>query len=87
LFEFTVSRVSTCYVEIVRVKRIEEEERSGGGATVPARYSTSRVLFMRVERERERERERGPAARAMRGAGNAGHRASPTAGKREGFSF
>jgi hypothetical protein len=42
-------------VEIVRVKRIEEEERSGGGATVPARYSTSRVLFMRVERERERE--------------------------------
>jgi hypothetical protein len=34
-----------------------------------------------------RLRGRGPAARAMRGARNAGHRASPTAGKREGFFF
>jgi hypothetical protein len=34
------------------------------------------------------EREaRGPVARAVRGAGNVGRRASPTAGKREGFSF
>jgi hypothetical protein len=32
------------------------------------------------------ERGRGPAARAVRGAGNAGHGASPTSGKREGFS-
>jgi hypothetical protein len=32
-------------------------------------------------------RERGTAARAVRGAGNAGRGASPTAGKREGFSF
>jgi hypothetical protein len=30
---------------------------------------------------------RGPAARAMRDAGNAGRGASPTTGKREGFSF
>jgi hypothetical protein len=35
---------------------------------------------------RERETE-GQAARAVRGAGNAGRGASPTAGKREGFSF
>jgi hypothetical protein len=34
-----------------------------------------------------RERGRGPAARAVRGAGNAGRGASSTAGKREGFSF
>jgi hypothetical protein len=34
-----------------------------------------------------RERGRGPAARAVRGAGNAGRGASPTAGKREDFSF
>jgi hypothetical protein len=34
-----------------------------------------------------RERDRGLAARAVRGAGNAGRGASPTAGKREGFSF
>jgi hypothetical protein len=33
------------------------------------------------------ERGRGPAARAVRDAGNAGRGASPTAGKREGFSF
>jgi hypothetical protein len=33
------------------------------------------------------ERGRGPATRAVRGAGNAGRGASPTAGKREGFSF
>jgi hypothetical protein len=34
-----------------------------------------------------REIGRGPAARAVRGAGNAGRGASPTAGKREGFFF
>jgi hypothetical protein len=36
---------------------------------------------------RAREGDRGLAARAVRGAGNAGRGASPTAGKREGFSF
>jgi hypothetical protein len=34
-----------------------------------------------------RERGRGPTAKAVRSAGNADHGASPTAGKREGFSF
>jgi hypothetical protein len=34
-----------------------------------------------------RERGRGPAARAVRGTGNAGREASPTAGKRECFFF
>jgi hypothetical protein len=32
-------------------------------------------------------RDRGPAARAVRDAGNAGRGASPMAGKRERFSF
>jgi hypothetical protein len=44
-------------------------------ATVPAR-----VLFSSA-------RGKGAAARAVRGAGNAGRGASLTAGKREGFSF
>jgi hypothetical protein len=57
------------------------ERREGGGATVPTRYST-RAGTVHVA-----ERQRGPAARAVRGAGNAGRGASPTAGKREGFSF
>jgi hypothetical protein len=57
----------------VGIERIEEEEISGGAATVPA--GTVHV------------RGKGPAARAMRGAGNAGRGASPTAGKRKGFSF
>jgi hypothetical protein len=35
----------------------------------------------------ELEADRGPAARAVRCAGNASRGASPTAGKREGFSF
>jgi hypothetical protein len=46
-------------------------EGNGGGATIPT----------------ARERGRGPAARAVRGAGNAGRGASPMAGKREGFFF
>jgi hypothetical protein len=64
-------------MDVVGIGRIEG---SGSGATVPAHYSPERVLFMR-------ERGRGPAAKAVRGAGNAGHGASPTAGKRECFSF
>jgi hypothetical protein len=48
-------------------------EGSGGGATVHT--GTFHV------------RGRGPAARAVRGAGNAGRGALPTADKREGFFF
>jgi hypothetical protein len=58
-----------------RGKRRRRTRYSTRGATVPA----GTVLV--------RERGGGPAARAVRGAGNAGRGASPTAGKREGFSF
>jgi hypothetical protein len=44
----------------------------------PRRYSTAGTVYGL--------RGRGPAARAVRGAGNADW-ASPTADKREGFSF
>jgi hypothetical protein len=81
-------------MDVVGIGRIESrKEGSGGGATVPA-ATVSRVLFTREERccystsrYCSRERNGGPAARAVRGAGNAGRGASPTAGKREGFSF
>jgi hypothetical protein len=55
--------------------RIEEET---SGATVPA------LQYRAGYCSRERG---GTAARAVRGAGNAGRGTSPTAGKREGFSF
>ena len=58
--------------------------REGGDcyrATVPRRYSTTRVLFTRCGCEGK-----GAVAR-VGGAGNAGCGASPTAGKREGISF
>jgi hypothetical protein len=64
----------------IGIERIEEEERGGSwsysthGATVPRGYYSC-------------ESGRGPAARAVRGAGNAGREPSPMAGKREGFSF
>jgi hypothetical protein len=61
--------------------REERVEGSGVGATVPA------ALQYRAGTVRVRERGGGPAARAVRGAGNAGRGASPTAGKRQGFSF
>jgi hypothetical protein len=64
----------------VVIERIEEEER---GAAAELRYPRATVpweLFTSA-------RGRGPAARAVRGAGNASRGASPTAGKREGFSF
>jgi hypothetical protein len=64
-------------VVAVGIRRIEEEESDG--ATVPA------VLQYRGYCSRLRGR--GPAARAVRGAGNVGHGASPTAGKRKCFSF
>jgi hypothetical protein len=34
-------------MDVVGIERIERIEGSGSGATVPARYSISRVLFMR----------------------------------------
>jgi hypothetical protein len=64
-------------VVVVGIGRIEEEESDG--ATVPA------VLQYRGYCSQLRGR--GPAARALRGAGNAGRGASPMAGKREDFSF
>jgi hypothetical protein len=66
-------------VVVVRIGRIGEEERIAG-ATVSAelQYRAGTVHGLRG---------RGPAARAVRGARNAGRGASPTAGKREGFSF
>jgi hypothetical protein len=67
-----------CYVA-VGIGRIEEEEGRRSYST-PRRYSTAWVLFTW-------ETGRGPAARVVRGAVNAGRGASPTAGKREGFSF
>jgi hypothetical protein len=65
-------------MDAVEIGRIEEEE--SGGATVPValKYRAGTVHGLRG---------RGPAARAVRGARNAGRGASPTAGKREGFSF
>jgi hypothetical protein len=60
---------------------IERGESRGAAAELQyPRATVPRVLFTSV-------RGRGPAARAVRGAGNAGRGASPTAGKREGFSF
>jgi hypothetical protein len=56
----------------VGIERLRGLRRVGGGATVPARYCSH-------------ERGRGPAIRAMRGVGNAGRGALPTASKREGF--
>jgi hypothetical protein len=61
-------------MDVVGMGRIEEEERSGDELQYPRGYCSYKSG-------------RGPAARAVRGAGNAGRRASPTAGKREGFSF
>jgi hypothetical protein len=61
--------------------RIERGEARGAAAELhyPWRYSTTGAVHVK--------RGRGPVARAMRGAGNTGHGASPTASKREGFSF
>jgi hypothetical protein len=64
----------------VGIERIEEEERGGGWS-----YSTHGAILLRGYCSYERGR--GPAARAVRGTGNAGRGASPTADKREGFSF
>jgi hypothetical protein len=60
---------------------IERGKSRGAAAELqyPRCYNTHRYC--------SRERGGGPAARAVRCAGNAGRGASPTAGKREGFSF
>jgi hypothetical protein len=63
-----------------RVERRVEESGDDGRATVPYSATVPRVLFTSA-------RGRGPAARAMRGARNAGRGALPTVGKREGFFF
>jgi hypothetical protein len=64
-------------VVVVGIGRIEEKE--SGDATVP--------VVLQYHGYCSQLRGRGPAARAVRGAGNAGRGASPMAGKREGFSF
>jgi hypothetical protein len=66
------------------------ERIAGTVLSTLAAHNTPPVSHVRKNRgycSRERERGRGPAARAVRGAGNAGRGASPTAGHREGFSF
>jgi hypothetical protein len=62
---------------------IERGESRGAPAAVALQYPRAAVTAGYCSRERGR----GPTARAMRGAENAGRGASPTAGKREGFSF
>jgi hypothetical protein len=54
------------------------------GAAAELQYPRATVPRGYCSCEREA---RGPAARAVRGVGNTGRGASPTAGKREGFSF
>jgi hypothetical protein len=65
-------------MDVVGIGRIESRgaaaELQYPRATVPRGYCS-------------RARGGGPVARAVRGAGNAGRGASPTAGKRKGFSF
>jgi hypothetical protein len=67
-------------MDAVGIERRESREPAAtGGLQYPWCYST------RGSCSCERESDRGPAARATKGAGNAGREASPTAGKREGF--
>jgi hypothetical protein len=69
-------------MDVVGIERREAREAAATGVLqYPRCYSTREYC------SRERERGRGLAARAVRCAGNAGRGASPTAGKREGFSF
>jgi hypothetical protein len=62
----------------VGIERGESRE-AAAELQCPCRYSTRGYC--------SHGRGRGPAARAVRSAGNASRGASPTAGKREGFSF
>jgi hypothetical protein len=67
-------------MDAVGIERRESREAAATGVLqYPRCYSTRGYC--------SRERGRVLAARAVRGAGNAGRGASPTAGKREGFSF
>jgi hypothetical protein len=63
---------------------IERRESREAAATGALQYRGATVPAGTVH---VRERGRGLAARAVRDAGNASRGASPTAGKREGFSF
>jgi hypothetical protein len=65
-------------IDVVGIGR--RESREAAAELQYPRATVPRVLFTSA-------RGRGPAARAVRCAGNAGRRASPMAGKREGFSF
>jgi hypothetical protein len=64
-------------MDAVGIERRESRERRRS-------YSTRALQYPRGYCSRERDE---TAARAVRGAGNAGRGALPTAGKREGFSF
>jgi hypothetical protein len=63
---------------------IERRESRGATATDALQYPWH---YSVRDTAHELERDRGPAARAVRCAENAGRGASPTTGKREGFSF
>jgi hypothetical protein len=65
-------------MDAVEIGRIEKEESVGSTVPTALQYRVGTV---------HRLRGRGLAARAVGGARNAGRGASPTAGKREGFSF
>jgi hypothetical protein len=65
-------------MDVVEIGR--RESREAAAELQYPRATVPRVLFTSA-------RGRGLAVRAVRGAGNAGRGASPTAGKREGFSF
>jgi hypothetical protein len=67
-------------MDAVVIERIEEEERGAAAELQYPRATVPRILFTSA-------RGRGSAARAVRSAENAGRGASPTVGKREGFSF
>jgi hypothetical protein len=65
-------------MDVVGIGR--RESREAAAELQYPRATVPRVLFTSA-------RDKGPAARAVRSAGNAGRGASPTAGKREGFPF
>jgi hypothetical protein len=66
-------------MDAVGLRGLRRKRGAAFRATVPACYNTRGYCSC--------ERGGGPTARAMKGAGNAGRGAPPTAGKREGFSF
>jgi hypothetical protein len=66
------------------VARVERRELRRATATYALQYP---VVLQYHGAVHVGERGRGPAARAVRGVGNAGRGASPTTDKREGFFF